>query len=320
MRLSNKMAAAVATVLALSIGQAGAVDWPQKPITLIIGWAQGGGADITSRAVFQPHVEDILGQKIIIRNQTGAGGEVSFTTLAHSKPDGYTFGWTVTPNLLSFPISRKTNYKFEDLVPVVNVSYDPGVFVVPADSQFNSLKDLAAYAKDNPDKVTIANGGTGGDDFIAVELFMTACNCQVTQVAYAEGTGASISGLLGKHVMVSAINATESKKFQDAGQVKVLGVMADKRVDIIPNVPTFREQGFDVISGSYRGFSAPAGTPDEIVQKMADAVEETMKKPEFLDRAKKLQLILEYIGPKDYKKFLLKVEHDMKKIYAKHPW
>ncbi len=296
------------------------IDWPKKPITLIIGWAQGGGADITSRAVFHPYVEKIMGQKIIITNKTGAGGEISFVALAHSKPDGYTFGWTVTPNLVSFPVSRKTQYQLEDLEPVANITYDPGVFVVPTDSTLTSLKDIVEYANNNPGKMTIGNGGTGGDDFIAVELFKQACNCDITQVPYAEGTGAQISGLLGKHIMVSAINATEALSYVEAGKVKILGVMNEERVDIIPDVPTFKEQGFNVISGSFRGFSAPAGTPKPIIEKMATAVSDTMKSPQFLKRAKNLKLILKYKGPDEYKAFLYDFREKVKAIHKKVPW
>jgi tripartite-type tricarboxylate transporter receptor subunit TctC len=296
------------------------IGWPKKPITLIIGWAQGGGADITSRAVFHPFVEKILGQKIIITNKTGAGGEISFVELANSRPDGYTFGWTVTPNLVSFPISRKTQYQLKDLEPVSNITYDPGVFVVPIDSPLNSLKDIVKYANENPGKMTIGNGGTGGDDFIAVELFKQACKCDITQVPYAEGTGAQISGLLGGHIMVSAINATESQSYAEGGKVKVLGVMNEERVDIIPDVPTFTEQGYDIISGSFRGFSAPAGTPKPIIEKMASAVADTMKNPEFLKRAKNLKLIVKYMGPDDYKKFLYDFKKKVKVIYDAVPW
>ena len=134
-------------ILAVFSGSSLAEDWPTKPINLVLGWSAGGGADLTSRAVMQPFVEKILGTKIVISYKTGSGGEISFVNLKNSRPDGYNYAWTVTPHLVSFPVSRKTAYQLEDLCPVANIAYDPGVFAVKGDSQFNTLEDLVEYCK-----------------------------------------------------------------------------------------------------------------------------------------------------------------------------
>jgi tripartite-type tricarboxylate transporter receptor subunit TctC len=307
-------------ILAVFSGSSLAEDWPTKPINLVLGWSAGGGADLTSRAVMQPFVEKILGTKIVISYKTGSGGEISFVNLKNSRPDGYNYAWTVTPHLVSFPVSRKTAYQLEDLCPVANIAYDPGVFAVKGDSQFNTLEDLVEYCKKNPGKVTFGNGGTGGDDFLAVLLFSKAANVDIIQVAYPEGTGTQISGLMGGHIDVAAFNASEAKQYTEGGQIKLLGVMSNDRVSIIPAIPTFSEQGYKVIMSSDRGFSAPAGTPKEIVDKFASAVEQAIKDPEFIKRAEKLNLLIKFMGPDEYAQYLRDYRENLKQVYAENPW
>ena len=297
-----------------------AENWPKKTINLVLGWAAGGGADLTSRAVMQPFVEKILGQKVIISYKTGGGGEISFVQLKNARKDGYNYAWTVTPHLVSFPISRKTAYQLEDIMPVANIAYDPGILAVVQDSPFKTLKDLVDYCKANPGKVLFGNGGVGGDDFIAIRLFAKAAGIDIIQVAYSEGTGTQISGLMGGHINVAAFNASEAKQYTEGGQIRLLGVMSKERVTIIPDVPTFLEQGYDVQMSSDRGFSAPAGTPKEIVEKFAGAVEQAMKDPEFIKVAEKLNLLLKFMGPEEYSKYLYDYRENLKKIYAENPW
>ena len=290
--------------------------YPSKPITLTLGWAAGGGADLTARAIM-PYVEQILGQSIVITYNAGAGGELSFVELANDPPDGYNWAWTVTPHLLSFPISRETEYQLEDIMPIANIAYDPGIIAVTEDSPFNTLQDLVDYCKENPGELTFGNGGTGGDDFIGLLLFAKEADIEITQVAYSEGTGSQISALLGGHIDVAAFNASEASQYDG---IKLLGVMAEERVSIIEDIPTFIEQGYDVVMSSDRGFSAPAGTPKEIVQKIADAVEQAMQDPGFIEAAENLSILTEFMGPDEYQAYLEDYREDLQAIYDENPW
>jgi len=287
--------------------------WPSKPITMIIGWSAGGGSDITARLLF-PYVERILGAKVVIVNKPGAGGEISFVELvnkpgaggeisfvelAHSKPDGYTWAWTNTPNVVSFPIMRKTNYSLDDFEPCCNIIYDPGVIVVRADSPFMSIKEMLDYAKENPGRLTISNSGLGGDDYIAVRLLEEAADIKVSQVAF-EGAGANVPAILGGHVDAGAVNVSEVKPYVESGKMRALAVMDEERSYLLPDVPTFKELGYDVVSGSARGFSAPKGTPMTIIEKMSLAVKEALEDPDFKKKAEEAYQLIKYMGPAEY--------------------
>ncbi|HPU62443.1 MAG TPA: tripartite tricarboxylate transporter substrate binding protein [Bacillota bacterium] len=288
--------------------------WPSKPITMIVGWGAGGGSDVTAR-MLAPYVEEIIGGKIIVVNKPGASGELSFTELARAKPDGYTIAWTNTPESVLLPVVRETQFELEDFAMIANIIDDPGVIAVRSDSPFQTLDDLIAYAKENPGKLTIGDAGIWGDDYIAVLLFCKgAGGLKVNQVSF-DGGGPNIVALLGGHIDACAVNASEIKPHEEAGKVRVLAVMGDERCHILPDVPTFRELGYDVVSGSARGISFPAGTPKEIVDKMANAVKEALENPEFLEKAKAANLLIKYMGPEEYTEYLYGLRDVLTELY-----
>lgn len=325
MTRSTITAIALAGLSTITVATAGlpavAQEWPgAKPVRMIIGFAPGGGADITTRLLFHPYVEDALGQKVIFENMPGANGEISYSALAQSAPDGYTIAWTSTPGVVSAPVSHETTYDLEDLAPVVNVSYDPGVLVAPASSPFNSLADVIAYAKDNPGNLLIGQGGLGGDDFLAVSKLQLLCECSFNPIPYPGGTGDQITAVLGEHVQVAAMNASEVTTYLNDGTMKVLGVMSEEAMDILPGVPTFKAEGIDLVSGAYRGFSAPAGTPPEYIQKLADAVAVAMESEAFKQAAANQSLTLRYMGPEEYTAFLQGMRDDLQALFDEQPW
>ena len=279
------------------------IEWPKQSITFLLGWSAGGGADITARAVFHPFVEEILGQKIVMTYMEGAGGERSFIELKNSNPDGYTFAWTTTPTLPSHAITRGADYTLDDFTWVANISYDPAIIIVANNSPFKTIEDLINYSKENPGELTISNGGTGGSDHIAAVEFARVAGIEVTHVPFA-GTGEQIPALLGGHVNAAVVKETEASSHVESGMVAVLGVMDSKRSKIYPDVPTLKEVGYEVISGSSRGFAAPPGTPKEIVEKMSDAVRQVFEDPNFIKVAEERNITLRYMGPDEYAKFM----------------
>ena len=292
--------------------------FPEKDITLMLGFAAGAGAGLTSRATM-PFVEEILGTSIVIDYNAGSGGELSFTELAlNTKADGYHWTWICTPHLAIYPISRDTcEYTIDQIQPVCQIAYDPNIFAVQEDSPFNTIEDLVKYAKEHPDEVTIGHTGVGSDDFIAVMKFMEAADVDLNQIAYANGTGEEITALLGGHIDVGVFNSSEFSSYEG---LKLLGVMASERVSIIPDTPTFNEQGYDLIMSSDRGFAVPAGTDMDIVNKIADAVEETLNNPEFQQKAADLKLLLNYRGPDEFKAYIENYSLAMQELYNSNPW
>ena len=165
-------------------------NYPNDSIDLVIGFSPGGGADLTARAVFQPFVEDILGQDIIVTYHEGSNGEISYTeTALNTEADGYTMCWGAHPGFLTLPLTKEScRFTLEDFQPVCNIATDPNVFIVNGSSEFNSLEDIVNYAKENPGNLTVAIGELNADDDLAWEQFANKAGIEVNKVVYADGT------------------------------------------------------------------------------------------------------------------------------------
>ena len=295
-------------------------EYPERPITMIVAYSPGGGTDVLARS-FAPFIEKYLGNNasFTIINKPGAGGEVGFTATAQAKPDGYTIGFLNLPNLLAIPIERKARYSLDSFTPLANMVDDPGAFNVHKDSPFNTLADLVAYAKENPGSVTVGTSGVGGDDHLAMLSFAKQAGIKLTHVPFT-GAAPNRTALLGRHITVGAFNISEAIQFAKEGQIKILGQMADERWELAPDVPTFKEQGFDVIMGSQRGMGAPAGFPQEAKQKLSEAIGKAVMDPDFQAKAKKIYLPLKFMAADDYGAFLQKMDAKFKEMWSEEPW
>ena len=308
-----------ATALALGATPALA-EYPERPITMIVAYAPGGGTDVLARS-FAPYIEKYLGggASITIVNKGGAGGEIGFTATAQAKPDGYTIGFVNLPNLLSMPIERQTRYTLASFEPLANMVDDPGAFVVHVDSPFKSLKDLVEYSKANPGAVTVGTSGVGSDDHIAMLAFAKQAGVKMTHVPF-NGAAPNRTALLGRHITLGSFNVSEAVEFAKEGKVRMLAQMADKRIAMASDVPTFKELGFDVINGSQRGIAAPAGFPADAKKKLSDAIGKAVNDPEFQAQAKKLYLPLAFWPADQYGAFLKKMDQDLRTLWASDPW
>ena len=293
--------------------------WPKdQPITMIVAYSPGGATDIAARLA-AVYIEKYLGQSVAVINRPGAGGEIGFTALAEAKPDGYTIGFINTPNVLTIPMQRKTRYSLESFIPVAQLMDDPDAFLVMKDSPINNLKDLAEYAKANPNKVTYGTSGIGSDDHIAAELFSIAANVKMKHVPF-DGASSNRTALLGNHIMLGVFNISEAKEYVAGGQLKILGQMSEGRQELFPDTPTFKEQGFEVLMASTRGIAMPAGTPDAIVAAFAEACEKAINDPEFQQKCAAANLPLRFLNPTDYLASLKKNQKDFQALWDTNPW
>lgn len=288
------------------------IEWPTKSINFVIGFSAGGGADITARAVFQPYVENILGQKFIISYQPGSNGEIAYTECATTaKKDGYTIYWGAHPGFLTLPLTKEScQFELEDFQPVARIATDPNIFIVNGSSEFNTLEDIIAYAKENPGKLTVGIGALNADDDLAVEQFLTSADIEVNKIVYADGTTDRVTACLGGHIQVCVLNASEVSPY--ATQVKTLGVMSQERLDFLSDVPTFAELGYQVYNSSDRGIIMPAGVPEEIVKELSDAIREAMDDPACQESMANLNLIPAYLDYQEFEEDLYR----MKDIYG----
>ena len=318
--MKKSLAIAGALVLSALTVTAARAEYPERPIQMIVAYSAGGGTDIAARTLV-PYIKKYLGNgaTISVVNRSGAGGEIGFTALAQAKPDGYTIGFINTPNLLTNPIQRKTRYELKDIAPIANVIYDPGAFSVQPGQGIKDLKDLVAYAKDHPNEVTYGTTGLGSDDHLAALAFEKAAGVKLEHVPFS-GNADVRTAILGGHIKMASMNISESIPNAKEGTLVVLGQMAEKRWDGAPDIPTFKEQGFDVIMGSDRGIGAPAGIPEEVMTKLQDAVKKAVADPEFVAAAKKQDLALSYQSASDFKAHLEALDASMRTLWKEQPW
>ena len=294
---------------------ASASKYPEKPITVTQGFKAGGGSDALAQLT-QPYLQKILGQSFVNQYIPGATGAIAWTQLAkQTKNDGYIISITNTPMLqTNYLMNADIKYTIEDLDPIANVVTDPGIIVVAKDSPLKNVKDFMDAVKANPGKVTVGNSGIGGDDFFTTLIFEKATKTKVAMVPF-DGDGPSWQAAMGKKIDVSFNNLGITYPQIKAGNLRALALFADKRDPMLPDVPTLKELGFDIVSGSSRGYSAPKGIPAEAKAKLIKAFQDMAKDPAFQKAAADRALPLNMIYGDDYAKYLKKDETAFRQIW-----
>ena len=295
--------------------------YPEQPIKMLIAYAPGGGTDITARLTAQ-YMQKYLGSNasFVSVNRPGAGGAIGFTELTNAPPDGYTIGFINTPNVLTIPIQRKANFHWEKYDLLGNVVDDPGNFSVHTDSPIRTLDQLAAYAKSRPGQVTVGTTGVGSDDHLAMLYFERIAGVKMNHIPF-KGAADVRAATLGKQIDVAAVNIGEALQAIKGGSpFRNLGQMSQKRTDLAPDLPTFKEQGYDIEMSSLRGVAAPKGLPADVRDKLVKAVAQTTSDPEFLKINAGLFTQLRYLGPDQYRTVMRDTEAGFRKLWSEMPW
>ena len=275
---------AVALLAAAGVPEAFAQAYPSKPILWIIPYAQGGGADVIARPI-SIKLSQVLGQTIVYDNRGGAGGMVAGQAVAKAAPDGYTYLVTVG-NTHIFSTLLYDNPGFDpvkDFSLVTNMAIVPNVLVINPAFPVNSLKELAAYAKANPGKLNWASAGNGSGSHLTQVRFSKVTGSNIVHVPFKGAGPASTSVLAGETHVVLANSGVFINSIR-AGKPKVLGVTASQRLDLLPDAPTFAEQGFALESATFIGLAAPAKTAAPIITKMHDEIVKILKTPDEIKR------------------------------------
>lgn len=293
-------------------------EYPERPVQMVIAYSAGGGTDIAARTLV-PYIEEHLGTSITVINRPGAGGEVGFSELANSEPDGYTIGFINTPNVITIPIERDTRYEIDDFSPVASVVDDPAGFNVHPDSEFQSLEDLIEYAKANPGDITYGTTGVGSDDHLAALALERQAGIKMTHVPF-PGSSDVRQALMGQHIDLGIVNMGESTKDAETGRIVTLAQGGEERWEKASDVPTLKELGYDVVIGSNRGIAVPSGVPEEIVDKLSQAVAGAMEEEEFQSAADEQALPLFYLGPDDYQEALNAMQERFQALWDESPW
>ncbi len=295
--------------------------YPEAPIKMVVAYAPGGGTDIIARILAQ-YIQKHLGgnASIVVVNRPGAGGGIGFAELGSAKPDGYTIGFINTPNVLTIPIERKVNFHWQDYDLLSNIVDDPGNFSVHADSPIKNLADLVDYAKAHPGAVTYGTTGIGSDDHLAALMFERAAGVKLTHVPF-KGAGEVHNAIAGKQIFLAALNIGEALQYQKGGTpLRNLGQMSEKRSNLDPSLPTFKEQGYNVVMASLRGVAAPKGLPPAIREQLVQAVQKAASDPEFQAKASSYFAPLRILAPAAYAAELKRDEQVFKQLWQTMPW
>ena len=295
--------------------------YPEQPIKMIVGYGAGGGTDIIAR-VMAPYIAKYLGNNasIVVHNRAGAGGAIGFSELARAPADGYTIGFVNTPNVLTIPIERKVDFTWQSFDLLGNVIDDPGNFSVHTDSPIKDLKGLVAHAKANPGAVTYGTTGIGSDDHLAAMQFERAAGVKLTHVPF-KGAAEVHNAIASKQITMAAMNIGEALQYAKGGTpLRHLGQMSGSRTNLAPNVPTFKEQGYDIVMASLRGIAAPKGLPPAVREQLATAIQKAAADPEFQAKAANYFAPLRYLAPAAYEAELKQSEAGFRALWKEMPW
>jgi tripartite-type tricarboxylate transporter receptor subunit TctC len=291
-----KKAILAAAIAALTmVGQAGAEDFPTRPVTMVIPFAAGGPTDVLGRVIGQ-RMGEILGQTVVIENVGGAGGMTGSRRVADARPDGYTMVLgTVGTHAQGQTLYKRPLYNaLTDFTPVVLIAEVPIALLVRKDLPVNNLKEFVAYAKANQSKMQFGSAGAGSATHLGCVVLNTAMGTTITHVPY-KGTGPAMQDLVGGRIDFLCEIVSTAKPQIDGGNVKALAIMTAERSPVLQNLQTTREQGLDVQAYTWNAIFLPKNAPADVVKKLHDAAVGAMNTPAVRDRLQSIGASL--VGP-----------------------
>ncbi|CAM3630657.1 MFS transporter [Bordetella sputigena] len=283
---------------------AGAANYPDHAIKLVVGYAPGGGNDVAARLIAK-ELTPILGQPIVVENRPGAGTNIGASYVARSAPDGYTLSLSSTALAVNVTLYPKLDYDaVKDFEPIAIFAEAPNLLIINPKLPVNSVADLIAYGKKHPGKLNFSSAGSGSTQHLAGELFKAKAGITATHVPY-KGSAPSLTAVISGESDFTFVNIPSSKQLVDSGQVKALAITSAKRFSAVPNIPTMAEagvQGMEV--ATWYSILAPAHTPRPIIEKLNKAVNQAVSKPEFRKQLEDLGTAPMTESPEFFKKFL----------------
>jgi tripartite-type tricarboxylate transporter receptor subunit TctC len=274
-------------IAAVAVGFGGddtqAQTWPQKPVRIIVPYAAGGNSDGMARITAQ-RLTEAFGQSFVIENRLGANGAIATEAAARAPADGYTLLWGATPTITINPAMTKVNYDpVKDFAPITVVGVNTFVLLVNKNFPPKSVAEFVSYVRSHP-KLPYAEGSAGSLTHLSMALFAKRAGLDMTNVSY-RGNAPALTDVVAGHLQTMFSNISDAIPQAASGSVRLLGVSSEKRVPQIPDVPTIAESGFPGFNVlTWNGLIAPAGTPKDIVNKIAGEMGRAAKDPQFLAR------------------------------------
>jgi tripartite-type tricarboxylate transporter receptor subunit TctC len=278
----------LAATLTFTLLSSAAAAWPEKPITIIVPAAPGGTTDIASRIIAKKLTAS-LGQQVLVDNRAGAAGIIGTQVAARAAPDGYTLIMgNIGPNAINYSLYKKLPYKAEDFSPITLVISNANVLVVNANSPFKSVADLVTALKKEPKRYSVGSSGTGQSPHMSSEIFKQRAGVEAVHIPY-KGAGPAVADLVAGQFTFMIDNLPSSMPHIRSGKLRALAVTSAQRVPELPDVATMEESGIkDMVVTAWFGLLAPAGTPQDIVNKVHQAAAAALKDPEVTTRFKEM--------------------------------
>lgn len=278
-----------------------ATTWPERPLTFICPWPAGGTADMTMRALCTAAARH-LGQTIVFENRAGASGMLGLKAMASAKPDGYTIGQIPISVARFSQLGSVQVDPLKDLSYIARTSGQTFGIAVRSDSAYKTLKDLVAAARARPNQVTYASAGIGGATHVGMEEFALAAGVQFNHIPY-KGGAPAMQDLLGGQVEALADSSAWAPHVK-AGKLRLLATWGARRTQDFPDVPTLREQGYDVVVDAPNGVGAPRGLEPAIERRLREAFKAAVASPEFTSACDKIDAPVMYLDGSEYAQYM----------------
>jgi tripartite-type tricarboxylate transporter receptor subunit TctC len=295
--------------------------WPSdKPVEIIVPFPAGGGVDVMTRLVMPLVAAQIPGFRPVVVNRTGAAGQIGLEATFNAAADGYTIGSTTIPAHNAIPLERQVRYRAMDFTFLCNIVEDANAFYVRTDSPFRSVADVVAAARARPNHVTYGTTGIGSDDHLFMLAFEAAANVPpMVQVPFA-GAAPLIPQLLGGNMDLAVLNVNDAPQLVREGKLRILAQGGARRQPEAADVPTFREQGFDIVGGASRGIVGPPGMPAPVVARLEAAFRAALADEGFRREAERQNMPLRPLIGAEYKAFAQSIDDGLRRLWQVRPW
>lgn len=286
--------------LAFSCGEKESAKYPTKNIEIVVPFSAGGGTDTVGRTLAKS-MEEILGQSIVVTNKTGGAGAVGMTTGAKAAADGYTLT-VVTREIVSLPPMNLASITADDFDLIGLANLEPAIILVAEDSKYQSATELIEDARNNPGSIKMASTASPNFYVLGIEI---AEDVKFNQVPF-NGAAEALPAVLGGHTDFTIVTPGEAIAQIQSGKLRAIGLMDEERFPTLPDVPTLKEQGYDITSGTWRGLGVPKGTPAEVIATLSSAMEEAMQDPAYIEIMERSNTSIRYMNAEDFTNFVAK--------------